>query len=696
MKSTHVNRYIYRLSRIGFVVGLLAVTLFASLYLSGRTPARAAGAFDWPDMLQAHKYASSGIVVGDQPFTYTIELRNMGEAATVVTITDPLPLAVSYLPGTATGDGVYDSNTHTLAWSSVTITPGVEVHVSFGVTATMVTAPKMIVNVAHIARGAIVLERSALVMIVPGSMYSPDLEHSYKMASRPVVAPGDPITYTIALVNRSPVSATANVTDPVPSQLTYVDGSADNGGVYDPGTATLTWNNIAVPAFSRVPLSFVATAPGAVVSPTFVINVATIATGDQQFERRAFVVVLDQPVPPPRPMLGGSYKAASRRVVASGQSLTYTINLINSGTAEAIVDVSDPVPGEMNYVLDSASNDGVYDPSTQLLAWSAITVPAGTSLPLTFAVTATTDVTRPVLVANTATITVENAMSATMFHDGVLLRKAFVRIVPSPSSDDVIPPVVHSLTIDEQDVLTSPTVTLHISATDNISVSQMFIREWELTSLPAPHWQVSQSSGWLPYQADYPWALGDRSGTHFVGVWVMDAAHNISHLARRAFDSASLLLPDTTVAQHRLVPYLVYYDQGVSVTAMLTPTSGDADLYVWHPGSYFRPDHKATLPLTGTDTITFTTPRAGLYLFVVYGYTDATYDLSIEPGGGPRGWMPWTDAMSLPDATGSDAPLVKPDELTYNAVLPDSGLDPLASSAAPDALYAIFLPMVVK
>ena len=52
--------------------------------------------------------------------------------------------------------------------------------------------------------------------------------------------------------------------------------------------------------------------------------------------------------------------------------------------------------------------------------------------------------------------------------------------------------------------------------------------------------------------------------------------------------------------------------------------------------------------------------------------------------------------MSLPDATGSDAPLVKPDELTYNAVLPDSGLDPLASSAAPDALYAIFLPMVVK
>ena len=165
-------------------------------------------------------------------------------------------------------------------------------------------------------------------------------------------------------------------------------------------------------------------------------------------------------------------------------------------------------------MLVPASNDGVYAPTIQLWAWSAIAVPAGTSLPLTFAVTATTDVTRPVLVANTATITVENAMSATIFHDGVLLRKAFVRIVPSPSSDDVIPPVVHSLTIDEQDVLTSPTVTLLISAPDNISVRQMLIREWELTPLPALHWHASPSSSTRLHHSDSPTVQRQRPVTH--------------------------------------------------------------------------------------------------------------------------------------------------------------------------------------
>ena len=310
-------------------------------------------------------------------------------------------------------------------------------------------------------------------------------------------------------------------------------------------------------------------------------------------------------------------------------------------------------------------------------------MPAGDSVSLSFAVTAPLSVTTPTRVTNVATITVGSDS---------FQREARVLVVPQPVNLDTTPPVVHSLTIDDQDVLTSPTVTLHISATDNVAVRWMYLREWSLKTTPWPHWQVTHSTGWLTYQADYTWTLESQSGTHFVGVWVADEAFNISKTDRRAFDFASLLLPGATVRKFGLVPYLVHYEAGVKVSAVLTPTTGDADLYVWYPGRFGRPDRWRTQPLTATDVVTFTTPRAGTYLFLVHGYTDATYDLSITPGGGPRAWP-----MAAASISGTDqATPGKPDELTSEPVLTVSGLDPLDSAAAPSEPTPIYLPLVMR
>ncbi|HTP06794.1 MAG TPA: hypothetical protein VMP08_00985, partial [Anaerolineae bacterium] len=259
-----------------------------------------------------------------------------------------------------------------------------------------------------------------------------------------------------------------------------------------------------------------------------------------------------------------------------------------------------------------------------------------------------------------------------------------------------------------QDVLTSPTTTLHISATDNISVSQMFVREWQMTSTPFPHWTVSQSSGWVPYQADYPWTLIDQDGVHFVGVWVADADHNVSDLDHGGLDFASLVQPNATVAQKHLVPYLVYYPAGVTVTAQLSTTTGDADLYVWYPHNFFWPDHESIRPSPITDTVTFTTPRAGIYLFLVRGFTDATYNLSIDPAGGPRAWPPSTGNDDDDDGGYHDhgpatfnlvaptAASAKPDELTLEPLLSQSGVDPLATAPAPAGFYSSYLPLIAR
>ncbi len=511
-----------------------------------------------------------------------------------------------------------------------------------------------------------------------------DLSYSSKYAERSVVFPGGEVPYKIKLVNWGMSVVTATVTDTLPTALNYVAGSASNGGVYAAGPRTVTWQNISVPAHNIVLLSVVATATTEIVSPTWVVNTATIASAHQVFDRWAVIAVVPPPIVPPHPILAGSQKIVSQRFATISDTVTYTINLVNSGGVAGLANVIDPLPWPLALVPDSVSAGGVYNPMSRTITWEGVEVPAGSSTPLTFAVVATGTVNHPMFVLNTAFISTTG--------EWPIWRQAAFWLVPQHPGD-IQRPLVKRIVIGEQDVLTSPTTTLHISATDNVSVSQMFIREWRLVTTPFPQWTVVQSSGWVPYQPDYPWTLTDHDGVHFVGVWVADASHNISRIDRSALDFASLVRPGATVPQKGLVPYLVYYPEGVSVTSILTPTAGDADLYVWYPHSFFWPDQVSAHPLTTTEIVSFTTPRAGTYLFLVHGYLSATYDLSIAPAGGPyAAEVMATAAQAVPDMP--SAVTVRPGGLTFEPVLSQSGLDPLATAPTLDDGTSIYLPMI--
>jgi uncharacterized repeat protein (TIGR01451 family) len=434
-----------------------------------------------------------------------------------------------------------------------------------------------------------------------------------------------------------------------------------------------------------VSLSFAVTVT-TVSTPAVITNTATISADGESFDRYAWVLLVPES-PIPGPNLAGSYKSASQHTLAPGEILTYTIWLYNSGTAETVAQVTDQLPAEVNYVFGSATPGAVYDEGAGTLSWSDVTVPVRGGVSLSFAVTATA-VSTPTIITNTATISADGESFD---------RYAWVLLVPEPVEYDSVPPVVHSLTIDEWDVLTSPTVTLHISATDNVGVSWMYLREWQWARTPWPHWEVVQSSGWVPYQANYPWTFGMEGGTHFVGVWVADSALNTSWLDTRGLDFASLLQPGATVPPSGVMPYLVYYEAGVDVTAVLTPTTGDADLCVWYTGDFFGPIE------TSAKVVTFTTQSAGTYLFLVYGQPEATYNLSIEPSGGPRppawgmtgahvGGTRQVASAQIGEA--SETASGEGDDLI--SVLTQSGLDPLATAEAPAGPFVVYLSVVVR
>jgi uncharacterized repeat protein (TIGR01451 family) len=396
----------------------------------------------------------------------------------------------------------------------------------------------------------------------------------------------------------------------------------------------------------------------------------------------------NDPVPGPRFNLSASIKVPSSLVLAAGETLTYRILLYNNGIEDASVEVTDVLPEELSYLANS-SDDATFDADTNTLRWEDVDVPAGKLRELSYDVEQASAITLPRIAINTATIRAgERSIN----------RSAAILLAPGNASGDVSPPNVENLTIDSQDVLTDTQVMLTIEATDNVSVTEMYIREWYLnTSANIPRWEVVQSSGWVSYSETFDWELGDTSGTHFVGFWVADAAGNTSWLDWQAIDFASIVQAGETVPQNRSFLYQVYYDAGEEVNILLSPDSGDADLFVWYPSSFLFPNQNSTASGTSVEEVTFTTPNSGTYLIVVYGFEESTFDLSITPAGGSRitravvtGEAVAANSVPSPNNTTSK------DSIDVSALLQGVSLDPLSEDniAAPSNTQTIYLPFV--
>jgi len=645
-----------------------------------------------------YKAASKPKLTLGEVMTYTIHVETGPSLSLSPTflgkVTDPIPVGLDYVPGSANYGGGYDPELRVLTWTQVPVGPSPAIDLTFEVKDTVqVDQPTPVVNTATISFNGIVLQRQAWVTLMPSGPGDSDLAGSFKSASPRVLGPGEQVTFSIRLLNTGKDPITVQVVDPVPAILTYKVDSANHDGVYDATTKTVTWKDVVVQPYNEllpvepVTLTFAAIAPQVFpVSSSaglVVTNTAFISTNTYSFQRSADILLVQRPTSP----LEGSYKTASQRAVLPGQEFSYFIYLHNSASFPLTSQVSDPLPIEVSYIDGSANAEGVYDPASRTVSWSDVLVPEGSTAMLTFHVTAISPLANTTRIINTAAITA----------GGVTLKRSVtVRLLES--GEDPFPPVVNRFVIDEKDVQTSSEVKLHIDASDNVGVRWMFLKEWLLVTNPFPHWQEVKASGWIPYLADYPSKLDAQSGTHFMGVWVADTAHNRSRLTVSAVDFASLLLPGTQVGAGKMIPYLVYYPAGVDVKAELDTLSGAAHLFVWYPGSLFTPDATSPTPSSNVQTITFTTPTAGIYLFLVHGLQPATFNLSITPGGGPR--LPWP--MPYSSSTVASANLtdgnsqLETDGLTFNPVLPQSGLDPLESAQEPDGPDQIFVPLILR
>ncbi len=346
------------------------------------------------DLSLVKSVSPTAVSVG-QEVTFTIEINNAGtDAATGVTVTDLVP--AGYSLRTINNGGV--ANANQLSWSGLTIANGATTSVSFTATVNTPTgATDEYKNTAQITASDLADsdstpnnddgdqseddEDAASVFLE-----NADLELS-KSASATSGNVDDQITFTLSVFNNGAVE-TGDATglqliDHLPTGFSLVPGSVSNGGVYNAGNLTITWNDLSVQNGDTLDLTYDVTLNG---FGTYQ-NVAEITAtdlndpdstpnnddGDQSEDDEASETIR---LGTADLSIDKGISAISSSTPNAGDTVVFEIEIANTGPDNATnVTLADRVPA--GYTLGTINNGGTFGGG--LVSWDIVNLPVGTT-----------------------------------------------------------------------------------------------------------------------------------------------------------------------------------------------------------------------------------------------------------------------------------------------------------------------------
>ncbi|MGL4655755.1 MAG: DUF7507 domain-containing protein, partial [Sarcina sp.] len=334
--------------------------------------------------------------IGDS-LTYTINLRNTGNIATETSILkDIIPNGTSYIQGSLTVDGQSISGDLNSGVNIGILLPNVTKVVVFRVRVDMMPNPNPIPNKADltytyrpIPNGSLVSNTttSNTVNTLVGESPIKPGEGVVKTADKTYAKLNDVITYTVNVKNTGLVNA-LNVIfrDTVPEGTSFIQNSVTVNGVSKQG---------ANPELG-VPLGDIS--PNSNIIVTFKVLVTKIPTVNP-IENTGLVDYEYKPTPtsPTKPVTvtsnkvptqinygnistnnGGLVKSVDKVYASVGDTLTYTINLRNTGNVPVNnVVLRDTIPGGTSFVLGSVTVNGI----ANILGVPNVGIPIGTINP---------------------------------------------------------------------------------------------------------------------------------------------------------------------------------------------------------------------------------------------------------------------------------------------------------------------------
>lgn len=313
-----------------------------------------------------------------QKVEYRIGYRNHKNTAVSVRIVDKLDDGVKFI--SASDGGVYDAAKHTVFWNIAKLAPFADGEVT------------LTVEVTEAARKLADGETMATVNNTATVKFDNDPETETNVVDIPV-KPNDPkkpekkaeglnatdtkkvgdeIVYTITYVNNLNKKAKVVVTDALDEGVDFVE--ADNGGVYDKASHTVTWTFDGVDPFEgdAVKLTVKVNEKARQIkegeTTATVDNTAAVTVDNKTTTTSDPVEIPVTPDKPTDPTKKADDKALnSFGKIAVGDQLPFTVSYVNNLNTVATVTVRDTLEEGLTFV--SADNGGTYDEATRTVTW---------------------------------------------------------------------------------------------------------------------------------------------------------------------------------------------------------------------------------------------------------------------------------------------------------------------------------------
>lgn len=290
-------------------------------------------------LLGIAKVANPTTVGGNQDVTYTITWSVAGNSKAVnVVVTDPIPAQTTYVSmGCGTTTGTCTMSTTGTPVTSTTWNLGIRNPGEGGTLTLVVKTAISVPNGSVIPNKADIRSTEVDPLFAQADVTAataPQLQIT-KTANATIVNPGDPITYTVKVKNiGTDTAVNAVMTDTLPAGFTFVTTNPTATSIVG---QTGTWNlgDMAVGAEKTITYT-VNVAPGTTAG--LYDNIAKAkANNASEVSAKAFVEtrvpqVLGEQTAPVLQLR----KTVSKATVAPGDTVTYTVEIKNTGTGSAI------------------------------------------------------------------------------------------------------------------------------------------------------------------------------------------------------------------------------------------------------------------------------------------------------------------------------------------------------------------------
>ncbi len=320
-------------------------------------------------------------VKAGQELLYKVTYKNTTGKEQKVVIKDKIPEHTTYVEGSASDGGVYKDGE--ITWTKEKVADGETFEVTFKVKVNDNVNGEKILNKANVVDGNNKFDTNETTNPTPTKPVKDvfDSQDNKVSIDGNEVKAGQELLYKVTYKNTTGKEQKVVIKDKIPEHTTYVEGSADNGGVYKDGEITWTKDKVADGETFEVTFKVKVNDN---VNGKKILNKANVVDGNNEFDTNE--TTNPTPTKPKKDVFSPSDDKVSidGNEVKAGQELLYKVTYKNTTGKDQKVVIKDKIPEHTTYVEGSADNGGVYKDGE--ITWTKEKVADGETFEVTFKV----------------------------------------------------------------------------------------------------------------------------------------------------------------------------------------------------------------------------------------------------------------------------------------------------------------------